>query len=495
MLHRLSLPLAVLVIVCPSLSVAADIRYSVTVYSHPSHRLPAAHRNPNQPVPGYALIRQEQDIALTARDNDVRIANVAAHIDPTTVSFVSLTDAAGTRVLEQNYEYDLVSSARVLERYIDRKITVEQTVGDTIRSLSGRLLSAGDGLTLETDDGTVQIVRNATLTALPRLPGGLITKPTLTWRLTADQPGTHRARISYQTTGMTWWADYNLLLVDPPECKLDLAAWVSIVNESGAGYPQATLKLVAGDVARLTDFRPQVMQEMDARRVQSAAAGFEQKPFFEYHLYTLDRATSLPDRSTKQLELFPRAHGIPCTKRFVFAGLPGLLPRASEPILDRVYASHTSPAPVSVFLQFTNDDASNLGLPLPQGRVRVNQLDTADDSLQFIGEAAIDHTPRDASIDLRLGSAFDVRGERIQTDFRIDRRAQWMEETVQVRIRNSKDTPITVSVQEPLYRWSNWSITQTSHDYAQRDAHTAEFALPVPARSENSVRYTVRYSW
>ncbi|MDH3637026.1 MAG: DUF4139 domain-containing protein, partial [Gammaproteobacteria bacterium] len=201
-----------------------------------------------------------------------------------------------------------------------------------------------------------------------------------------------------------------------------------------------------------------------------------------------------PDRSTKQLELFPRAGNVPCRKQFVFSGMSGPVPAASDPITERQYGAQVNDK-VSVFLVFDNEESANLGVPLPKGRVRVNKLDLEDGSLQFIGEASIDHTPRDDSVSLLLGSAFDIRGKRTQVDFRLDQRARWITETVEIQIRNQKDTPVTVAIRESMYRWANWSITQTSHDYTQPDARTIEFGLPVPARGQQTVTYTVRYSW
>src|SRR5882724_5800457 len=270
--------------------------HALTIYSTatPGAVAPDITRNGGSgySVPGYATVRHEREIALNAGRNTVRFTDVAGLIDPTTVSFASLTDTSGTRVMEQNFQFDLVSPEKLLRRFIDRDIAVERVLGDRIETLEGTLLyNAG--------------------VKLPSLPGGLITRPTLVWDVAAKQAGKHRTRVAYQTGGITWWADYNLTFSEGSganSCKLDVGAWVSILNQSGASYPDAKIKLVAGDVHRAAHAGQVV--PMAAKRAMADMAeeksGFEEKTFFEYHLYTLGRTSSLPDNSTKQIELFPK---------------------------------------------------------------------------------------------------------------------------------------------------------------------------------------------
>ena len=206
-----------------------------------------------QNVPGYALIRQERNVNLDKPRNVVRFTDVAALIDPTTVSFTSLTDPEGTRVIEQNYQFDLVSTDKVLHKYIDSEISVEQQRGDKTEVIDGVLTSTAGNLILRKDDGSIRIVNGYSGIKLPKLPGGLITKPTLVWDIATSKPGEHRTRVAYQTTGITWWADYNFTYSegkDANACKLDASAWVSILNQSGGSYQDAKLKLIAGDVQR-----------------------------------------------------------------------------------------------------------------------------------------------------------------------------------------------------------------------------------------------------
>jgi hypothetical protein len=450
-------------------------------------------------VPGYAVVREERTFELTRGRSELRFVDVAALIDPTTVRFESLTDPDGTRVLEQNFQFDLVSQEKLLERFLDRRVRVEQLVGDRIEVAEGTLLSAAGGLILADESGRIRTLRSWSGIEFPELPGGLITRPTLVWDLVAERGGDHRTRVSYQTEGMTWWADYNLVFTPGSDANsglLDVGAWVSIVNQSGSGYENARLKLIAGDVQRAAAQGYGAVDQLKSRTVAfaEANAGFEEKSFFEYHLYTLGRPTTLPDRSTKQLELFDAARGVPADKLLVYQGQAGRWGIPGSPMTDRNFGAQSNPK-VDVYLVFRNEEEHGLGVPLPAGRIRVSQLDEADDSLEFIGEDVIDHTPRDEDVRVRLGSAFDVVGERKQVEFRVDSARRTMEETIEIELRNHKDEAVDVLVEERLFRWTNWELLESSHDYRREDAHTVHFPLRVPADGEQKLRYSVRYSW
>jgi len=474
--------------------------HALTIYSRaqPGAIDPALYRPDGQSrptaVPGYAVVRQTQKADLPPGASEWRVAGVASLIDPTTVSIHSRDDRAPVQVLEQSFEFDLVSSRKLLDRYLDRVITVTRESGNGMTEVSGTLLSTDGGLVLRQPGGGVQIINDYQDIKLPDLPGGLMTRPTLVWQVHSDAGGARPLQLSYQTEGLTWWADYNATLVDEQGCRLDLSAWVSIVNQSGAGYPDTRLKLIAGDVQRVQQQSGATM--LDARRAVQAEQqqGFQEKAFFEYHLYTLPRRTSLPNNSTKQLELFPSARGVPCNREYVYAGGAGYPRHHSDPILDRE-AGPGGSDDVSVLLSFRNDEASGLGMPLPAGRLRINKQDTADGSLEFIGEDVIQHTPKTEALRVRLGNAFDVVGERRRTDYRVDTGAKTLRESFEIRIRNHKETPVTVNVQEVLYRWVNWDLLEASHDFDKLDARTVRFPVEVAAEGEATLRYEVRYSW
>lgn len=477
---------------------------ALTIYStaQPGAISPELYRNGGrgQAIPGYAVVRHERDLPLNRGRNSVRFTDVAAFIDPTTVMFESLTDPAGTSVVEQNFQFDLVNQEKLLRRYIDQTVKVDQVRGQSVETFSGTLLSTSGGMILKREDGSVQLLPHNAGVTLPSLPGGLITRPTLVWDLNAQRAGSHRSRVSYQTTGVTWWTDYNLTYSEGSNanaCKLDIGAWVSIVNQSGASYPEAKLKLIAGDVQRARSAGRGDSPRTPAKLMARAEIDndFAEKTFFEYHLYTLGRPTTLPDNSTKQIELFPAARRVPCEKTLVYYGLaPGYYGYSASPVTDRNYGVQSN-RKVDVYLGFRNAADHNMGMPLPSGRIRVSKQDPADKTLEFIGEDTIDHTPKNEKVLIKLGTAFDVVGERRQVDFRIDISRKTMGEDIEVKLRNQKKEPVTVIVKENLYRWVNWQITSKSHDFEKQHARTVHFPVRIAAGGEVTLRYSVQYTW
>ncbi|MDH5510496.1 MAG: DUF4139 domain-containing protein [Nitrospinota bacterium] len=453
----------------------------------------------NWQIPGYAIIKQDRDIRIDSQLSQLRFSDVAAFIDPTTVSFTSLTDPAGTKVLEQNYQFDLVDQNKLMERYIDKEITVEQIVGDKVQSYTGKLISsAGGSVTLLDDKGGVRVVRSFQNVLYPDLPGGLITKPTLMWDVVSKKPGAHRARVTYETGGITWWADYNLVYSDGKDANhgfLDLSAWVSVINRTGATYEDAWLKLVAGEVNR-APARPQAVglayKAKRDRSIREEAEGFAEKSFFEYHLYTLGRPTTLPENSTKQIELFSPVKGVPVDKLMVYAGVP-FQGYYDHPVTDASFGQEVKS--VDVYLQLLNAKNNGMGMPLPAGRIRVSKVDIDDGSLEFIGEDVIKHTPKDEKVLVKLGRAFDVVGERRQVDFKVDTSRKTMSETIEIKIRNHKKEAVTVTAQERMYRWVNWDILQTSAKWTREDSRTIHFPVTVAPDGEAVVNYTVKYTW
>ncbi len=446
---------------------------------------------------GFAVVRQERAIELTEGHNSVRVDDVAALIDPSTVSFSSLTDPLGTHVVEQNFQFDLVSTEKLLARYVDHPVHVEQDHGNAVERFDGTLIASNGALVLRQDDGSVRTLGQYSSVVLPGLPGGLITRPSLLWEVDARAAGTQRVQIAYQTAGLGWWTDYNLTLAPGPggQCTLEVGAWVSVMNQSGASYPEAGIKLVAGDVNRVAAPSRALPGSPSLAMARAAEAqGFEEKSFFEYHLYTLGRRTSLPDNSTKQIELFPRVAGATCERSLVLASQPSVPVPGGSPFTDRALGLGQS-AHVEAWLSFRNSLANHLGIPLPAGRVRVSERDPADGSLEFIGEDRIGHTPRDERLNLKLGEAFDVVGERRQVDFQLNSARKSMAETLEIRLRNHKAMPVRVIVRERLYRWTNWEVVANSVPFDRKDARTVEFPVDVPADAESTLTYTARYTW
>ncbi len=447
---------------------------------------------------GYAVVKEWRKIKLTAGQNTLRFTDVAQHIDATTVNFKSLTDPK-TAVLEQNFEYDLVSADKILSKYIDHPLTL---VLEGDQEVSGTLMSFDAGqIVLKTDSQTepIQILQramNVKNIKFGKLPAELITKPTLVWMLDASKAGDQLVRVTYETSAMSWTADYTAV-ISADDKSLDLNGWVTITNQSGGTYKDAELKLVAGDVNRVPTPGQQTQRERfadDETKSETESTGFKEKSFFEYHLYTLGRTTTLPNASIKQLELIKPAENIPAMKEYVYYGGPEWYGYGGGVYEDRNYGV-TGSKKVDIYLSFKNDAKSKLGVPLPAGRVRVFKKDEADGSLELIGEDKIDHTPKDEQLRLKLGNAFDIVGERKQTDFKVDYDAKWLEETFEIKVRNHKDEDVTVLVRESLYRWVNWSVTKKSQDFEKQDAHTIHFPVKVKKNGETVVTYTVRYTW
>ena len=448
-------------------------------------------------VPGFGVVKEVRKIKLGAGLNELRFTDVAQFIDPTTVSFTNLDDPDGTAVLEQNFEFDLVSPDKLLEKYLDKEIEVALPHGDQVEMVKGTLLSAMSGqLVLQTADGLRVLSSRGQQVKLGELPGGLITRPTLVWKVQAAQAGEPLVRTTYQTDGVTWRADYNLTL-NAKDTAADVGAWVTLMNLSGAAFKDARLKLIAGDVQRIQPQTPMYLKAGRARMaMEDRDSGFEEKPFFEYHLYTLPRKTDILANTTQQITLFPTARDVKVEKLLVYYGLPeaGNWRFFPSPQMDRNFGNQSNPK-VDVYVRLENKKANNLGMPLPKGKVRVYKRDDADGTLEFVGEDLIDHTAKDEKVLIKLGQAFDVVGERTQTDFTIDSGRKTMTESIKIQIRNHKSEAVKVIIKENLYRWTNWEITKSNSDYEKVDARTIHFEVDVPADGEKTVTYTVRYTW
>lgn len=433
-----------------------------------------------------ALVIDRRPLDLVAGLNEVQFTDVASQIDPTSVHFCSLTDPDGTVVLEQNYEYDLVSTARLLAKYVDQEITIVTEDGT---AYTGTLLSGAGDVILQAADGQVTVVKLERVQdfSFPALPEGLITRPTLVWLLEAEEPGTHDTEVAYLTEGLNWRADYIVVLSED-DASLDLTGWVTMDNRSGATYKEAKLKLVAGDIHRVDEVG-RVAEKGVYEAMPTPAPAVEERAFFEYHLYEVQRPVTVKDNQTKQVE-FASATDVPAEKFFVYDGSPT---RFYGYVVDDPGYGSVTDKKVAVVLKLVNGEEEGLGIALPKGKVRVYKKDI-DGSELLVGEDSIDHTPKDEVIQLSLGNAFDIVGERVQDDFkRLGERS--IEETFTIMLRNHKEEDVEVRVMERMYRWSDWEIVEETAEHTRTDAQTIEWRLEVPADGEASVTYTVRYRW
>jgi hypothetical protein len=436
---------------------------------------------------GRGLVREERTLDLTAGLNEVRFMDVAEQIQAPTVR-VAPIEGAPFNVLEQNYEYDLLSPAKLLDKFVGRTVTLVQQKmmnSSTVEeSVEAKLLSNNAGTVWEID-GKIVVNPAYARVIFPSIPEGLIARPTLVWQIGAPAAGKRRIEASYITGGMQWSADYVLSL-DPTEEKGGLQGWVTINNNSGASYKDAKLKLVAGDVHKAQVPRPAPVPRAMAAEMAMAKQSFAEEGLFEYHLYTLDRPSTIKNAQTKQIQLL-QAEGIKIVKDYVLNG--------GTRYFQSVWSGPASKEKIAVFISFRNSEANpGLGQPLPKGIVRVFKKDRSG-SPQLIGEDNIDHTPRNEDVKLELGNAFDIVAERRQTDFRhlTTRPANTYESAHEIKIRNQKDTAVTVRVVEPL--GGEWTMVETSHPNRKTAAFESQWDIPVPPGGETVLTYRVRVKY
>jgi hypothetical protein len=416
-----------------------------------------------------ALVRETRNLALNRTGvATLRFMDVPSQINPRTVHVQPLS-GTGPAVLEQNYEYDLISPDKLMEKYVGRDLEVVEQADDlTTRTVKATLLSTNGGPVYRIGDRIV--IGQGGKVTLPDLPDDLVARPTLVWTLDVPKSGASPAEVSYLTDGMNWSADY-VAVVDAEDKKTGLSGWVTIDNHSGASFTNATLKLVAGDVRRVAPERlMQYEAKADVMRMAAAAQQFQEEAFFEYHLYTLDRPTTVKNNQTKQLSLFS-ASSVPVTKRLLLTGNAGFYRNA--------LGTGQQSQKVAVVLELVNAQSAGLGIPLPKGIVRVYKKDKSG-AEQFVGEDNIDHTPKDETIRLHIGDAFDVVAERSQTDFKAVSPRQ-------------KEEDIVVTVREPM--GGDWTLVSSSIPGKKIDQQTLEFSVPVPKGQEVKLTYRVSVRW
>ncbi len=406
-----------------------------------------------------AIVTDLRQLQLTDGVNELAIPGVSAKVMPQTVGFT----APGIQVLEQNFEYDLVDVAKLYHKYLDHPVTLTLE-SDAV--ITGKLLSASGGIVLEQDGGNIITVdRNHVVSAVfPELPQGLITRPTLKWLVTAPRSDNFPVTLTYLTTGMNWTADYVAIL-NQNDTAMQLGCWVTVTNRTGTTFSDANLKLIAGDVNLVSRHRtPPPPASVDFYSV--AEGGFTERPFFEYHLYTLDRPATLKNNQDKQLALFPTRE-VAVSREYLYD-----YTRDSNRVL--------------VTARFENSEQNQLGIPLPAGVVRVYKLDE-DDTRQFVGEDRIDHTPKDEPVSLSLGKVFDMVAERtVLSRQQIGRYGH--SARIKVELRNHKEEAVRVKVHEHVPAGA--SITDCNTTFVRLSATLIEMELAVPADGEATLEYS-----
>jgi hypothetical protein len=431
-----------------------------------------------------ALVRDVRQIHLPSGMFPLHFEDVAASINPATVHFRSLIDPSKLNVIEQNYEFDLLDPQKLLQKYVGKEVTLvrpETDAGSTRWVETKAVLLANNG-------GPVWKIGNEIVTGMavdsyrfPDLPENLYSRPTLVWMLENRGAEAQRVEASYLTNNMNWNADY-VLTVGREEKSADLDGWVTLTNNSGVAYSNAKLQLVAGQLNRVAE-RTDMVAMGAAMKAQAVAPQFGQEAFSEYHLYTLGRRTSIQNNESKQISLLTGS-GVPVEKYLLVEGQQYWF-RNPQGIGNPISQ------PVKVLYRFKNDEKSSLGMPLPAGTVRVYQADSKG-GIQFVGEDRIDHTPKDETLKIHVGNAFDVVCERKETDYK-KIASNVIELEYQITLRNHKDNAVTVEVREPI--GGDWEVLNSNFKWTKLNATTLGFSIPVEKDGTATLDYRVRVKW
>src|SRR5713226_7886351 len=431
------------------------------------------------------LVRDVRQVTLPAGEFQLRFMDIAAAINPATVHLRSLSEPAKLGILEQNYEYDLLDPQKLLQKYVGREVTLMRAHmegGSTKWEEVKAVLLAYFFFFKQKTAYEIVTGMGADSYRFPELPENLYSRPTLLWTLENSGARRHRVEASYLTGNISWSADY-VLTVGRDDKAADLDGWVTLVNNTGAAFKNAKLQLVAGDLHRVMQMYNAEAADRAMPAARAAAPQFGQEAFSEYHLYTLGRRTSIFDKESKQISLLT-ASGVPVEKSYVVEGQQMYYRNAQHP------GSPLKDA-VRVYFKFKNEEKGGLGMPLPGGVVRVYQADSKG-GVQFVGEDRINHTPKDEMLSVQIGSAFDVVCERKQTDYKkLADRLYEME--FEITLRNHKETPITVEVNEPI--GGDWEMIESTHKWTKTDAWAAKFQVPVAKDGSSVLKYRVRVRW
>ena len=432
-----------------------------------------------------ALVRDVRNVQLPSGSVDLNFMDIAATVNPATVHFRSLTEPQSVHVVEQNYEYDLLEPDKLLRKYVGRDVTLVRSVQEagTTRQeeVKARLLSY--------NQQPVWRIGNEVVTGLhadhirfPELPDNLFSRPTLIWTLDNSGAARHRVEASYLAGKLSWNADY-VLTVARDDKTADLDGWVTLANGSGTAFRNAKLQLVAGDLNRVRAVIAGMLQKDVAESRAAAAPPMTQESFSEYHLYTLGHKTTINNNETKQVSMLTGT-GVPVVKRYVVDGQAFYyrnVQHPGAPLKDVV----------QVYYQFKNEAKAGLGMPMPAGTVRVYQSDS-NGGIQLAGEDRIDHTPKDETLKLKIGNAFDVVCERNQIDFE-KIAGDTYEIEYDITLRNHKAVPITVEVNEPI--GGTWRMVRSSHEWTKTAAWASQFTVPVASDGTAVLKYRVRVTY
>jgi len=465
----------------------------------------------------FAVVRQDVPLDLKSGTNQVNESEITMHVEPDSVILRDPTGKHSLQVLEQNYRADPISEGMLLNLYEGKTIEFETGPGQIVK---GKIIRSGyaphsyfamnrygqayyqSQMTAASEQPIIEVNGQLRFSLpgtphFPSLADDTILKPRLEWMLSTDKAGKFPAELSYVTGGMSWQADYNIVAPEKGDV-VDIVGWVTIDNQTGRTFENARIKLMAGDVSKIQPGETRAYAMKAAMAMDAAApAAVSEKAFDEYHLYTLQRSTTLRDRETKQVE-FIHASGVAAKQIYVYEGAKIDPNRYGgwnwENIRnDHSYGTESNPK-IWVMREFVNSEANHLGMPLPKGRVRFYRHND-DGQVEFTGENMIDHTPKDETVRIYTGNAFDIVGERKRTNYTVESGRSTATETFEIRVRNHKKEQVELRVVEHLYRGKNWEITSKSDEFKKKDSQTIEFPVTIAPNGEKVITYTAHYTW
>ena len=469
---------------------APSSRYALSIYSAQSNNGDglfetgdADNTNPG----GYAIVRDRRLFNLNPGNTSIEVREVARYLDPSAMSARIVDGGDAAAIISQRFDDQTLSFDALVQRQIGHPVEIAGSSNNPgTAPITGTLLSNNGGLTVQLADGRVMTVTDYGRVTFPDLPKGLSATPALRLDVSAKQGGPRNFELVYPTQGLAWRAEYSGWIGTGNDCKLNLSGWALIANRSGASYRGAQIKLIAGSPNRTSRTQAPRPIPMAKAAVAEAPSAAESGTVGDYHEYTIDAPLDIIDNSLQRVALFPD-QTVPCQRQYLFEATRFRANTGMAPITDRSYGVGSAPA-VRSALAFRIDRA------LPAGRVRMLQ-NSNDGAPEFIGEDQIGHTPKNEPVALQLGDAFDLRGDRRQTDFQIDKNQHSLSESFSLRVSNGGGDAKSVVVREHLYRWTQWTIPQSSAKYEKKNSDTIEFKLDVPANGEATATYTVQYQW
>ena len=492
-------------VLCGSLIAQQSSQPSLTIYNQ-----------------NFAVVRQQLALDLKSGENRLSVNDITMHLEPDSIILRDPTGKHAVQVLEQNYRADPVSEPLLLSLYEGKTIDFEVSTPQGLRTVQGKVIRSGyvphnesamnlygqqyyqAQMAVASEQPIIEVNGQLRFSLpgtpiFPALTDDTILKPRLEWLLATDKAGRFPAEFSYVTGGMTWQADYNIVAPEKGDL-VDIVGWITMDNQTGRTFENARIKLMAGDVNKI---QPGMGGPISGRMVavngmaDMVGRAVTEKTFDEYHLYTLERTTTLRDRETKQVE-FIRAAGVATKQIYIYDGVKIDSNRYNGWNWDNIrndpsYGTESNPK-IWVMREFRNSDANHLGMPLPKGRVRFYRRND-DGQIEFTGENNIEHTPHDETVRIYTGNAFDLVGERRRTDYIVDHNKRTATESFEIKVRNHKKEPVEIRVVEHLYRAVNWELASSSAEYKKTDSHTIEFPVTVAPDEERTITYTAHYTW